>query len=696
MYKTLSFFILFCGHSIFFSSKAQAQISRDTTSLSEIVLFSTLIPNSIQNSASSITVLSSKDINQSDGVILTSVLNKVPGMYMQQGTLNTNRITIRGFGSRSQFSTNRIKAYFENIPLTNGEGETILEDLDIETIGKIEIIKGQNSSSYGSGLGGVISFYGKETVPENFFGKIASTFGSFGLFKKTLSAGYNKKNSSVFASYNHLESDGFRDNSTYDRKSFNLHGKQKLNDNGTLNYIGIFTRLKAFIPSSINETDFNENPGIANGNWAAAQGFESYDKLLLGLGYNHQFSDKWSLDTSIFSNIKDAYEPRPFDILDEMTTGFGLRAKINYSSTLFSLPFEMALGSELVSENHRFSLLENLYQTQPGEGSIAGETFSEKEQKRNYYNLFLQADTQLNENLQLETGLALNSTSYTTKDVIQEGMNNQDGDYSFGNILSPRIGLSYKLAQGKNIYTSVSKGFSIPSLAETLTPEGEINTDLQPEIGINYEIGLKFNWLANSLYTEAAFYSTQISNLLVARRVAEDQFVGINAGESVHRGIEFLANYTLFIHQKVKINPYLSGTINNFKFKDFVDDGENYSGNEITGVPNFQWNLGMLIEINSNLIFNASYMNVGEIPMNDQNSLFSDSYQLTDVKGTYNFTMKNLFITEVSFGMNNVFNEKYAASILPNAVGFGNAAPRYYYPGNPRNIYGSISISYTF
>jgi hypothetical protein len=32
-----------------------------------------------------------------------------------------------------------------------------------------------------------------------------------------------------------------------------------------------------------------------------------------------------------------------------------------------------------------------------------------------------------------------------------------------------------------------SKGFSTPTVAETLTPAGKINTDLQPEIGWNYE-----------------------------------------------------------------------------------------------------------------------------------------------------------------------------------------------------------------
>jgi iron complex outermembrane receptor protein len=45
-----------------------------------------------------------------DGVILTSVLNKIPGVYMQQGALNTNRISIRGIGSRAQYGTKKNKS----------------------------------------------------------------------------------------------------------------------------------------------------------------------------------------------------------------------------------------------------------------------------------------------------------------------------------------------------------------------------------------------------------------------------------------------------------------------------------------------------------------------------------------------------------------------------------------------------------
>ncbi|MFQ3174067.1 MAG: iron complex outermembrane receptor protein, partial [Flavobacterium sp.] len=411
IHSVLFFFILqFCFSSVF------GQVKKDTTSLAEIVVKAALIEVSLQNSASSVSVIQRKDLDKSDGVILTSVLNKIPGINMQQGSLNTNRISIRGIGARTQYGTSRIKAYFEAIPLTSGEGDTTIEDIDMETIGGIEISKGPNNTSFGSGLGGVINLFARETSERESFAKSVTTYGSYGLLKQSLGAGYSDASSNLFSNYTHLQSDGFRANSSYDRKSINIHAKQKLGPKGSLSFLGLFTRLKAFIPSSINENDFRNNPEKAAATWAAAQGYESYDKALLGLGYQYSFSDKWSFNSSVFSNFKKAYESRPFDILDEKTNSLGLRSSLNYKTKLFSLPFEASVGTELLAEHYAFSLFENLYLSQPGQGSLAGPEFSKMKQNRSYSNYFVEVNLELLKNLHLESGLALNTTKYTLED----------------------------------------------------------------------------------------------------------------------------------------------------------------------------------------------------------------------------------------------------------------------------------------
>lgn len=690
--NSLSQFFIFI--SLFGTLVTYSQTESDTTKLSEVKLYATT--NTYQNSASSVSVISAKELSQTDGVILTNNLNKIPGVTMQQGTLNTNRITIRGIGARSQFSTNRVKAYFDNIPLTNSEGETVIEDIDMETLGGLTILKGSNNSQYGSGLGGVILLTSKEDTNQSSYVKTATLLGSFELWKQTIAVGVSNEISALNVSYNHLQNEGFRANSQYNRHSLNITGKHQLNEKSTLSFIGVFTKLKAFIPSSINETDFLNNPEVAASNWAQAEGFESYDKVLLGLNYDVKLSSKVSLATSVFGTYKNAYEPRPFDILDDKTNTFGLRSVMDYQTTLFSFPSKWSLGGEFLTEDYTFSLIENLYQSQPGNGSIEGDAFAKTNQKRQYVSLFLEQTTEINSKLFIEVGLSFNQTNYSLKDVFEPTSNNARQRFSFENVLSPRLGLSYKVSSNQNIFAAISKGFSIPSVAETLTPDGEINTDLEPESGWNYEIGYKASLFQNKLSTEVTLYSTQIRNLLVARRIAEDQFVGINAGESSHKGIELFVKYRANIGKYLEVAPYVSGSFNHFRFKDFVDDGSDYSGNKLTGAPNYQWQTGIDLQSTFGWSLNISMLNVGEMPMNDANSLFSSSYAITNINAKYQFALLKKLTAELSAGVNNVFDKNYAASILPNAVGFGTALHRFYYPGNPLNVYAGVSLVYGF
>lgn len=693
MYKKIIFIfffllVLFNDFSIF------GQVKKDTIPLLGITLESFPIKNKLQNTASAVSVITTTDINKTDGVILTPVLNKIPGIFMQQGALNTNRISIRGIGARIQYGTSRVKAYFDMIPLTSGDGETIIDDIDIASIKKIEITKGPNTTSFGSGLGGVIHLFSQDTPALESFGKYTTSLGSYGLMQQRLSAGYSDSNSNLYTSYSELQSDGFRANSDYKKKSFTINGNQKLSSQDNLYFLGVFNRLKAFIPSSLSEKDFNNNPEKAATTWAAAQGYESYDKFLLGLGYRHQFSENWFLNSSVFSNFKQAYEPRPFDILDENTSSLGFRLNVNYKNQLLSLPFELTFGTEMANEKYEFSLYNNLYLTQPGQGSIQGDKFSATAESRNYSNYFSQMEVWLSANLHLETGIAFNSTNYSLKDVFVINAKNQN--YAFGSLWSPRVGLSYKIDNTKNIYASVSKGFSVPAVAETLTPEGQINTDLKPEIGWNYEIGFKGNWYDNKLYTEVAFFSTQIENSLVARRTADDQYVGVNAGSSSHPGLEFLLNYKLLELKNFQVGSYFSGAINHFKFKNFIDGDADYSGNKLTGVPDKQLNFGLDMNTKYGFSVNASYRLVGKMPINDSNTKYTEAYSLLDIKTAYDFKLLKNFKFQLTAGVNNALNEKYAASIVTNAVGFGNVPARPYYSGTPVSYYGGFSISYLF
>ncbi len=664
--------------------------------LSAVIIRSTTIPKTLQQTAASINLVAASDLKRTDATNILESFNNVPGIYINQGALNTNKINIRGIGARSQYSTNRIQAYYDGIPLATAEGELTLDDFDQEAIERVEIIKGPTSSVYGAGLGGSINLYSKTFKKDEAVAKVSSQYGRYNTQKHVLQASNSNENSSIFAIFSNLESDGYRENGSYDRKSALINGSISTGEKGKLSYLANFTRLKAYIPSSLNKDDFMNNPKSASFTWEQAQGFESYDRGLLGGSYTHSLFDDFTNITSVFISFRDSYEPRPFDILKEESISAGIRTKFNLATQLFKLPSDISFGAEYFNEWYETATFKNLYKDFPGQGSVLGKRLSNNEQDRNYSNIFAQINLDFTEKWSFEAGVNLNNTKYSLTDLYTSDQINQSGNYSFETIFSPRIGSSYEILKGKNIYASISQGFSTPTVSETLTPDGQINTNLKPETGTNFEVGFKGNWISNKLYTELSVYSIQIDNLLVAQRVAEDQYVGVNAGKTNHNGVEFLANYSFKAANMILIKPYINAAFNFFEFDEFINDDKNFSGNKLPGVPKYTMNLGVDLQTNSGFELFANFRSVGELPLNDVNSDFTDQYNLVNLKAGYTFKIFQDLKLNLYGGVNNAFDEHYAASIVTNAVGFGSQAPRYYYPGNPRNYYGGLQLSYNF
>jgi iron complex outermembrane receptor protein len=675
---------------------AKIYLSPRLEGLSEVVVRSTMIPKPLIKVPAAISLITATDFKRTDATNVLETFNNVPGVYVNQGALNTNKITIRGIGARSQYSTNRIQAYFDGIPLTTAEGELTLDDFDQESLERIEVIKGPTSSIYGAGLGGAINLYSTQPGKTQARLGLKTQFGSFNTQKQVYQASNTTVNSSLFAVFTNLTSDGYRENGNYDRKSALLNGTLKTSEDGSLSYLANFTRLKAFIPSSLNEDDFLNNPKTAAFSWAQSQGYESYDRGMLGGSYTHALLDELSNTTSIFINFRDAYEPRPFNILKEERVSAGVRTKFTLDARVFKIPSEISLGAEYYNEWYEIGTFQNLYEDFPGTGSVLGNRLSNNEQRRDYANFFGQISLEFSEKWNLEAGFNLNTTNYSLKDLYAQDEVNQSGDYGFAPVFSPRIGTSYEIGEGKNVYVSISHGFSTPSVAETLTPQGQINTNLAPETGINYEAGFKGNWLEKKWYTEISVFSIQIKNLLVAQRIGPDQYVGINAGKTNHNGMEFLTNYRFLMGSKLQVKPYINGALNFFKFDRFINDNVDFSGNELPGVPKYTVNFGVDVQSNSGFEFFSNYRSVGEIPLNDENSNYTDRYNLLNFKTGYSFKIIDDILLNVYAGVNNALDEHYAASVVTNAVGFGGAAPRYYYPGNPRNYYGGLQLNYVF
>ena len=687
--------ILLFAASGLWAQPIKDSLPKKATPLDEILISSFHINDSLMNAPASVGILSKADLQRNNLSDISTQMNTIPGVLMQSSNIATNRISIRGIGARTTYGTNKIRAFYGSIPLTSGDSETTIEDIDIENISQVEIIKGPLSTLYGAGLGGAIVLTPNTFRKTGNMVSASSVHGSFGLMKNSLNYNLNTKSSSLNLGYHKLETDGWRNNSAYYREGITLAGELFRAAKSKLAYFGNYTWLKAFIPSSIDRKTFDENPRSAAKTWGDAKGYKQYESVLGGLAYDWKLSKNIGNSTSVFVNYKDNYEPRPFDILGQYTFAYGARTQFSGDFKMGKMKMKAHLGLEYFHDEFDGSTSQNLYQNNSGNGSLEGNWLTKFGQQREFYTVFAQVRLLLSKQFELQSALSLNQTKFNLDNIFPYEAASSE-NYSYDAIWSPQASVLYKPDAFHTLYISASRGFSLPSIAETLTAEGTINPNIKPETGWNYEIGGKLYFFGKKLYTEIALYRMQIKDLLVAERVGDDQYVGVNAGETLHQGIEILVNYHWRIAPKVVLNPSVSASLGQYEFKQFNDRGNDFSGNELTGVPSNTANAGLVLNTDCGWYLSGDFLFVDRMPLNDANTDYNAAYRILNAKTGWRFEIFKNLNAHIACGINNALNKAYASLILPNATGVGTAQPRYYYPGLPVNYYANVALSFTF
>ena len=630
------------------------------------------------------------------------ILNQIPGVLMHEGALNTNRITIRGIGNRSPFGTSKIRATIDNIPIHNGAGELSLEDFDLGILEQIEVFKGPSPSPLGANLGGHLALRTKDLPRTEAQSKdhtiisLNNSMGSFGAIRNIgrLQHQRNQKNL-VQLTLGNINADGYRANNKYTRLFFTGLGKFQLSSKEKLTVLGIYNFSTAFIPSSLNRNDYLNTPEIAAPNWAEARGFERSKRMTAGATYNVQFHSRFSLKSTFFTAYRDAYEKRPFNILTEISTlkGFRTEAEFRFRSPVFN-SFVLQTGGEVYNEFYDWQTYEI------DSTNSLGPILSDNEENRTYGFAFSQLKIEWNDYFQLVAGASLNATYYSLKDRYLLDTIKQTANRFFPLLISPYLRASWGIAQMKNwnhddlsLYALISRGSAAPTLEETLLPDGKINRNIRPEQGWNFELGIKGAVYHERWSYQFSVYRMQIQDLLVARRIEQDQFIGLNAGSTTHQGLELSISHQHYSHWlKGRYQFQVDYSYADYQFIDFVDDQDDFSGNPLTGTaPHL---IGCQAGFQKDAFrFHLQYRFVDAMPLRDDNTISSEAFHLLNAKIFYDFSPFPKVQFSCYAGVNNILDTQYASMHLVNASSFGGAAPRYYYPGMPINFYLGITVS---
>lgn len=161
-----------------------ALAEEQTTNLGEIVVTATRDEVPIEQVGSSITVITAKEIEQQQKQTVADALRMVPGLDVVRSGGAGQTVSIYLRGAKSEHTLVLIDGIEMNDPSLDG-GSFDFAQLTVDDIERIEVLRGPQSTLYGShAMGGVINIITKKG-DDTFKGYLSAEGGSFATSKET-------------------------------------------------------------------------------------------------------------------------------------------------------------------------------------------------------------------------------------------------------------------------------------------------------------------------------------------------------------------------------------------------------------------------------------------------------------------------------------------------------------------------------
>lgn len=433
--------LIACGASL---STAQAQSGTQGTP--EIIVTASRSEQQIQDSMPAATLITRADIDRAQTSDLPTLLRQVGGVEIAQngGAGTVSSAFLRGAESRHTL------VLIDGVPLNNlNFGTASLEHIALANVERIEIVRGNVSSLYGSAaIGGVIQIFTRESGK----GQHASASiqkGSRGLTTASASGAVNLQSGTRLSASVETVSDGGI-NSTdqvkipgtnpdidgYRRQTYSLGARQ----NFDLGFVGLTARkTKA-------RTQYDSNFG------PATQADES------------QFtSEAVVLDTQlkVASNLK---------LRGSISSGSEkLKADVTaYPYYVFSKNKNTSLGLDW---------------------SVASNQFLSAGVEQTVQNI--ESDTTYAKTSRTQNSARLGYQGTFDAHQIQANIR-QDRYSDFGSASTHYLGYGYRLTNAWRVNASSSTGFNAPTFNDLYYPYGSGNINLRPERVKSRELGLQY------------------------------------------------------------------------------------------------------------------------------------------------------------------------------------------------------------
>lgn len=665
-----------------FTAFLSAQKKDSAEIISEVRIDAYKKPAAFISSTKSVSVVSENLLNQNTPERMLESINQIAGARMEERSPGSYRISLRGSTLRSPFGVRNVKVYLDDFIFSDASGNTYFNVISPELIKKMEIYKGPESGDYGAVTGGTVLL--KTSDSEKTSANLS--LGSYGTFNQSFDFSKQLGKHFIEIFQNYYQTDSYREQSKVVRKQVFLKDNFQYSERGTLKAMILYADLDYQTPGGLTLEQMQLNRKQARPATKTVPGAEDQDAgirnkmILAGLSNEYHFNSDFSHFILIQGSYVDFENPFITNFENRFEKNFALRTHLNYEKNWEHIALAYRLGFE---DGINDILIKNYDNNRGVEGNP--QNFDKIKNTSGFY--FISQKLNIDEKLFSDISLSLNSNAYDWERLFPR---NENGKTRFKNQWLPNFGLSYLFAKGFSVRAKVGKGNSAPTNEEIRASDQQFNTSLRPEYGWNKEIGIRKQF-GNSLFIEGSYFDFRMKDAIVRRQNEAGQEFFVNSGATVQKGLEVLLESKSFNLKNDIFNYFkfrFSGSFYQFTFEDYRQNDNDFSGNDLTGVPQTTVNSLINFILFKKLSVDYSHFYTSKIPLNDANSVWSDSSLVGNIQFRFPFeldrTSLNIFLQ-----IQNLYNEDYVSGFDINA--FGN---RYYNPAAKRNFVFGVKADF--
>lgn len=675
------------SRAVFAQDSPHKQKPDSIYALKEVIIHPYFSEQPLLRSTGSVGLIDRQTLTQQPSSSLISAMNTVAGMKMEERSPGSYRLSIRGSLLRSPFGVRNIKVYFDDFPLTDAGGNSYLNAIDVAGASRLQVLKGPHGSIYGANSGGVVLIQPQGFLPDSSKLNIKLEGGSYGSFRETVS--YNRESDRYALNITQAfqQSDGYRDHSAMNRKYVQALQRFNYRPNANLKMLLFYSDLHYNTPGGLTATQYLEaptasRPAAGTSPSAIEQQAGIYSKTLYaGLSHDWQISERIRHVLAAYSSYTNFKNPFITNYEKRKEFTMGLRSYLEYHRKASSADWKFHIGLESMRTSTDFDNFSN------NRGNPGAVLAADDLQASTSFS-FAHLSVDLSNKLLIELSSSANLFKYTYISIAPVSIAKRQN--TFEPQLMPRLALSYLVTPQLSFRASVSKGYSPPTLAEVRGSNNVINVGLGPEYGWNYETGIRFHMLNQKLVLDLNGFYYKLHHAIARRQDESDAEYFVNTGGTKQWGIEsnlafwILPTRTFGLVRSVQLRS--AYTLSNFKFDKYLDLSNDYSGNDLTGVPKTILVSSTDIKLPQGFQFFLQHNYTASIPLNDANTVYATRYHLVQAKLGKTCYVRHVPI-ELYLGADNLLNQKYSLGNDLNAFG-----GRYFNAAALRNFYAGITL----